>query len=80
MNDIHPQWRLTDRQVEEAEKKDFVYHRTAVGRFILKRDRDEARIWPHIDGFCSCFIRKGMYVQHKKYLELTRALDREFGE
>lgn len=75
----HPQWRLTDRQQEEAAKKDWVYNKCSY-KFILRREADDARIWPHIDGFIHCFVRRGMYVQHKKFIDLSRALDRRFGE
>ena len=74
-----PQWILTDRQQEDAAKKGFTY---AVNnrKFYLKRKSDEARIWPHIDGFISVFIRGGWYVKHKKFKDLDRALDRQFSD
>lgn len=76
----HPQWRLTDRQIADAAKKDFDYFKTDEESWILKRTSDAARIWPHIDGFISCFIRKGMYVKLKKYIDLNSALYRQFSD
>jgi hypothetical protein len=46
----------------------------------LKRKSDGARIWPHIDGFISCFLRDGMFVKHRKFRDLDRALNRLFGD
>jgi hypothetical protein len=78
----HPHWRLTDREQEEAAKKGFDYEPSGHldCRFLLKRPKDAARIFPHIDGFISCFVRQGMYVKHKKYIDLNRALDRHFSD
>lgn len=74
-----PQWLLSDKDITLAAEKGFSYEEHN-GRFLLKRHADLARIWPHIDGFESTFIRQGQYVKHKKFLDLARALDRRFGD
>lgn len=79
----HPMWTLSDELITQAAEKGFAYEESEDSedeRFLLKRKADDARIWPHIDGFISCFMRQGMYVKHKKFMELSRALDRRFGD
>lgn len=75
-----PQWQLEPEQIKLAEDKGFKYELNSQQRFMLKRDKDHARIWPHVDGFIFAFIRSGEYVKHKKYCDLDRALDRQFGD
>ena len=76
---ILPQWTLEDNEVILASAKGFSYE-VFNGRFFMKRSKDEARIWPHIDGFISCFLRQGSYVKHKKFIDFNRAIDRRFGD
>lgn len=75
----HPHWNLTDKDIKLAAVKGFMYD-TKRHHFLLKRKLDDARVWPHIDGFISCFIRQGMYVKHQKFRELSTALDRHFND
>lgn len=76
----HPMWILNEDNITLAAEKGFFYEESEDEHFLLKRKADDARIWPHIDGFISCFMRQGMYVKHKKFIELSRALDRRFGD
>lgn len=69
---------LTTAQRDLAEKKGFTFEMR--WRWLLTRKSDGAIIWPHIDGYISAFLRDGMYVKHKKYLDLGRALGRRFGD
>jgi hypothetical protein len=74
-----PHWTLTDEEITLSRKKDFD-HKEVGDRFYLTRKSDHARIWPHIDGFMSAFIRGGTFVKRKKFVDLPRALDRRFGD
>lgn len=77
----HPHWTLDPEEIELAKSKGFEYIEIGdPARFRLTRKRDEAYIWPHIDGFLSTFIRQSTFTGHKKYLDLTRVLDRRFGD
>jgi hypothetical protein len=75
----HPHWDLTRAEVVLAHMQGFELDKDRY-HFLLKRKADDARIWPHIDGFISCFLRQGMYVKHQKFKELTTALDRHFSD
>jgi hypothetical protein len=74
-----PKWLLEIDEIELAMKRGFS-HSINNGRFYLSRKSDDARIWPHIDGFISCFIRQGTFVNHKKFRDFSLALDRRFGD
>jgi hypothetical protein len=74
-----PHWQLSPEEIQEAKDCGFD-HEDRDGKFYLQRASDQATIWPHIDGFISAFIRQGLYVKHKKYLDLTRAMTRKFGD
>ena len=68
---------LTTKMRDQAEKAGYVFQMKT--RWFLSRT-DGATIWPHIDGYISCFLRGGQYVKHKKYLDFKRALERRFGD
>jgi len=74
-----PKWLLEEDEIELAQAHGFKYQ-VLDDRFYLKRQADDTRIWPHIDGYISCFIRQGTFVKHKKFLDLKRALERRFGD
>ena len=69
---------LTKEMRALAEKKGFVFH--LAQHWVLKKEKDRAIIWPMIDGYIHAFERQGQYVQHKKYKDFARCLDRRFGD